>query len=94
MSLKWVIGNALSVAADMTRQETAEAIYDLARDPAHGHARQMLCEALRRWGDERAIALLRAIGARDAVARFVESRNTMLRNEAKRGLKKIDSRRR
>jgi hypothetical protein len=31
---------------------------DLARDPTHGHARQMLCEALRRWGDERAVALL------------------------------------
>ena len=38
----------------------------------------------------RALGNLRAIGARDAVARFVESRNTMPRNEAKRALKKID----
>jgi hypothetical protein len=29
LSLKWAIGNALSVVADMTRRETAEAIYDL-----------------------------------------------------------------
>jgi len=47
--LKWTIGNALSEVADAS---VAKEIIELASDPSHGKARQMLLVALHKIGTE------------------------------------------
>src|SRR5918999_728445 len=50
-SEKWAYGNALATLAGA---EIADDLLELVRDRRHGHARQMLCDALKRTKDPRA----------------------------------------
>jgi HEAT repeat protein len=50
-SEKWAYANALATLADA---EIADDLIELIRDARHGHARQMLCDALKRAKDPRA----------------------------------------
>jgi HEAT repeat protein len=54
-SAKWAYGNALSTLADA---RVADDLIELVQDRRHGTARQMLCEALRRTEDPRAVDVL------------------------------------
>lgn len=50
-SEKWAFANALATLADAN---VADELIELIRDARHGHARQMLCDALKRTKDPRA----------------------------------------
>jgi HEAT repeat protein len=62
---KWALANALSTLADAS---VADELIALLRDRRHGRAREMLCEALARTGDERAPAVLVDLIEDDEVA--------------------------
>ena len=62
---KWSYGNALSTLAD---SELADDLLELIRDPLHGRARQMLCDALKRTKDPRAPDVLIELIGDDDVA--------------------------
>jgi hypothetical protein len=64
-ALKWAIANALATLADSS---IVDELIELARDPRHGRARQMLMDALARTKDERALDLLVELVADDDVA--------------------------
>jgi len=65
-SLKWAIGNALSVVATPVHRDE---LLELALDPKHGRGRQMIVERLGRIsGDSRIIDALRALATDPDVA--------------------------
>lgn len=65
-SLKWAIGNALSVVATSGHRE---ALLELAVDPKHGPGRQMIVDRLGRIpGDPRIVDALRALATDPDVA--------------------------
>ncbi len=64
--VRWAIGNALAVVAD---DSVFDELAELARDPAHGPARQMLLAAIGRSRDPRAPEVaLSLLGDEDVVA--------------------------
>jgi HEAT repeat protein len=81
MGLRWVIGNALSVAAD-------DSVFDemaaLAQDRGYGKARQMIVQGLGRSKDPRAVPLLIGLLEDDDVAAHAISALARLRPAAAR----------
>lgn len=64
-STKWAYANALATLAGA---DIADELVELIRDPRHGRARQMLCDALKRTKDPRAPDLLIGLIDDDDVA--------------------------